>query len=155
VRGWLLPVGIGLALGLGAILVVLAVGAAESRSPADRSRALAAELRCPDCQGLSVADSPTRTAQEMRRQIDELIAGDATDDEVRSHFTSRYGEWILLAPSAPVLWLLPFVVVLGAAAALVMWLVGRGGRRADAARARSLSEEERRRLRDEVEALDA
>jgi cytochrome c-type biogenesis protein CcmH len=154
-RGWLLPVGIGLALGLGAILVVLAVSGAESRSPADRSRALAAELRCPDCQGLSVADSPTRTAQEMRRQIDGLVAGGATDDEVRAHFTSRYGEWILLAPSGPVLWLLPFVVVLGGAVSLAVWLGRRPGRAAAAPGASSLSEEERRRLRDEVEALDA
>jgi cytochrome c-type biogenesis protein CcmH len=154
VRRWLLPVGIGLALGLGAILVVLAVGAAESRSPAERSRALAVELRCPDCQGLSVADSPTRTAQEMRRQIDELIAGGAGDDDVRAHFTSRYGEWILLAPSAPLLWLLPFVVVVAGVAALVAWL-GRRSARADRARSSTLSDDERRRLRDEVEALDA
>jgi cytochrome c-type biogenesis protein CcmH len=153
-RGWLLPVGMGLALGLAAILVVLAIGGSASRSADERSRALAAELRCPDCQGLSVADSPTRTAQEMRRQIDELIAGGAGDDEVRAHFTSRYGEWILLAPSAPVLWLIPLVVVLAGVAALVAWL-GRRSIGASRARSGSLTDEERRRLRDEVEALDA
>ena len=66
--------------------------------------------------------SPTRTtasAREIRRQIDELVAAGATDEEVRAHFVDRYGEWILLAPSSPAVWVLPFVVpwraVMGAA----------------------------------------
>lgn len=151
-RGWTLPVAIGLALGLAAVVAVLAFSAASARTPAERAEALATELRCPDCQGLSVADSPTRSAQEIRRQIDELVAGGASDGEVRAHFTARYGEWIRLAPSAPALWLIPFVTLLAGVVALVAWL----GRRAPrAAEQVELTDEERRRLHDEAEALDA
>ena len=79
--------------------------------------ALAAELRCPDCQGLSVADSQTASAREIRRQVDELVACGATDDDVREHFVDRYGEWILLAPTSPAAWILPFAALaLGVAA---------------------------------------
>jgi cytochrome c-type biogenesis protein CcmH len=145
------PVGIGLALALVAVVVILALDGG-TRPPAQRADALAAELRCPDCQGLSVADSPTRSAQEIRRQIDELVAGGASDDEVRAHFTARYGEWIRLAPSSPALWMIPFVAVIAGAAVLAAWLRGRRG---GVEPAPPITAEERRRLHDEVEALDA
>jgi cytochrome c-type biogenesis protein CcmH len=148
---WLLPIGFGLLLALVALVVVGALGSAE-RTPGERADALAAELRCPDCQGLSVADSPTRSAQEIRRQIDDLVATGATDDEIRAHFTDRYGEWIRLAPSAPVLWLVPFAVVLAGAIGLFLWLRVRRSPETEARPA--ISDEERRRLRREMEALD-
>lgn len=151
-RSWTLPAAIGLALGLAAVVAVLAFGAASARSPAERVDALAAELRCPDCQGLSVADSPTRAAQEIRRQIDELVAGGASDDEVRAHFTARYGEWIRLAPSAPALWLVPFVAVLAGVVMLATRLLRRP---LPPAAQVELTDEQRRRLHDEVEAFDA
>jgi cytochrome c-type biogenesis protein CcmH len=148
---WLLPIGFGLLLALVALVVVGALGSAE-RTLGERADALASELRCPDCQGLSVADSPTRSAQEIRRQIDDLVATGATDDEIRAHFTDRYGEWIRLAPSAPVLWLVPFAVVLAGAIGLLLWLRARRSPETEARPA--ISDEERRRLRHEMEALD-
>jgi cytochrome c-type biogenesis protein CcmH len=136
-----------------ALVAILAFGARAEPSVAERADALAAELRCPDCQGLSVADSPTSSAREIRRQIDELIAGGATDDEVRAHFVARYGEWIRLAPSAAVLWALPFVVLVIGVVVLLTWLRARRGSVEPAPPA--VGEEERRRLHEEAEALDA
>lgn len=141
----------------GALLAVLAIGAIfvlqpAAASPAERTDALAHELRCPDCQGLSVADSHTRAAVEIRRQISELVAEGASDAEVRDHFVARYGEWILLAPSGPAYWILPFAVIAVGAAVLVAWLARRAPRMAVETRP---SAEERRRLHEEAEALDA
>ena len=146
-------IAIGALLALLAAWAVLAVRPAADPTPAERSETLARELRCPDCQGLSVADSPTRSAQEIRRQIEQLVEGGATAGEVRAHFVARYGEWILLAPSAPFAWLVPFAVLLAAAAGLVVWLVRRDP--APSAPATVLSDDERRRLHEEAEALDA
>lgn len=151
-RSWTLPAGVGLALALAAVIAVLALGVA-TPTPAERVEALAAELRCPDCQGLSVADSPTRSAREIRRQIDELVTGGATDEEVRAHFTARYGEWIRLAPSSPALWVVPFVAVAAGVAALAAWIARQPRDRA--ATSSEVSDEERRRVHDEAEALDA
>jgi cytochrome c-type biogenesis protein CcmH len=151
-RSWAWPAGIGLSFALVAAVAVLAFGATGTRTDAKRVDALAAELRCPDCQGLSVADSPTRSAQEMRRQIDELVAGGASDAEVRRHFTARYGEWIRLAPSAPAVWVIPFVAVIAGAVALFAWLSRRRGRVEPGT---PIDADERRRLHDEAEALDA
>lgn len=146
------------AVALGGLLALLAVGLVLALRPgvepsaAERADALARELRCPDCQGLSVADSPTRSAQEIRRQISSLVAGGAGDEEVRGHFVARYGEWILLAPSSPAYWVIPFAVVAAAAAGLVAWLARRRPAVADSV---VISDEQRRSLHDEVEALDA
>ena len=148
---WLPVIAAGCALALVAIVAIAPLAPQAPASAAERAEALAGELRCPDCQGLSVADSPTASAQEIRRQIDELIAGGATDDEVRAHFVARYGEWIRLAPSSTLAWVVPFAVLVLGTLLLVAWLRPRPV----GPEPPQLSDDERRRLRDEVEALDA
>jgi cytochrome c-type biogenesis protein CcmH len=146
------------AIAVGAVLALLAILAILWLAPvaatdADRADALAAELRCPDCQGLSVADSQTASAREIRRQVNELVASGATDDDVRAHFVDRYGEWILLAPTSPVAWLLPFAALALGVAVLAAWLV-RGRSPASPSNV-ALDDETRRRLHEEAETLDA
>ena len=152
-RRWLPVVALGLAIGVAGIAVALATAPTPAPTDAERAATLAAELRCPDCQGLSVADSPTGSAREIRRQIDELVAGGATDDEVRAHFVARYGEWIRLAPSSTALWLIPFVVLVAGLFLLGAWLVRRprGMATVDA----TISDAQRRAAHEEAEALDA
>lgn len=140
-------------LALVAIGVVLAVRPGPAPTATERADTLARELRCPDCQGLSVADSPTSSAREIRRQVDELLAGGATDQEVRDHFVARYGAWILLAPSSPLPWLIPIAVVLAGIAGMLAWLAR--GRSRGAPPRDDIAADERRRLHDEAEALDA
>ena len=148
------------AVALGGLLAVTALAAIFALQPraeptaAGRVDEISRGLRCPDCQGLSVADSPTASAQEIRRQVDELVAAGATNEEVRDHFAARYGQWILLAPSSPVVWVIPFAVVLAGASALGAWLVTRRRGLAPAS-VPLLTAEERRRVHEEAEALDA
>lgn len=146
-------VALGAVLALAALAFVFVLGPEGPEStPAERADALARELRCPDCQGLSVADSPTSSAREIRRQLAELVAGGASDQDVRDHFVDRYGDWILLAPSSPLPWILPLAMVSAATVAMVIWL-------ARQARCHivepAATPEERRIVRDEAEALDA
>jgi cytochrome c-type biogenesis protein CcmH len=145
-------VALGAAVALGALAVVVAVRPGAPPTLAERADALAAELRCPDCQGLSVADSPTAAAAEIRRQVEAMLADGAGDDEVRAHFTARYGEWILLAPTSPLVWALPFVAVIAGLAGLAAWVASR---REPLPPTMTLDDGERRRLHDEAEALDA
>ena len=151
-RRHLPAVALGALLALAALAVVLALRAGPEPTRAERADALAHELRCPDCQGLSVADSPTSSAREIRRQIEEMLAGGASDQAVRDHFVDRYGDWILLAPSRPLPWVVPIVAVIAAMLAMVAWL-SRRDRPPTAEPAPT--PEERRRLREEAEALDA
>ena len=77
--------------------------AAPTRSPADssleaRTRAVASQLRCPVCQGLSIEDSPSELSQQMRNVVREQLRAGQSPDDVKRYFVSKYGEWILLSP---------------------------------------------------------
>ncbi|OGL10200.1 MAG: hypothetical protein A3I17_00290 [Candidatus Rokubacteria bacterium RIFCSPLOWO2_02_FULL_72_37] len=82
----------------------------------DRVREIASGLRCPVCQNLSVGDSPSQLAQQMRAVIRaRLVAGDSRE-QIEAYFVSKYGEWILLSPRRRGLNLLLWVGPLAAAA---------------------------------------
>ena len=73
-------------------------------------------LRCPVCQGMSVADSPAEMAVNMKHQVRELLARGYTEEQILQYFELSYGEFVLLRPKSPVLWMLPVLaLVLGAA----------------------------------------
>lgn len=75
---------------------------------------VSAALRCPVCQGLSVADSPSESAQGMKSRVRELVVEGYTDDQIRDYFVARYGEWVLLSPplaTNQLFWLVPGLVV--------------------------------------------
>src|SRR3990172_3561564 len=83
----------------------------------EQAQLLAAELRCPVCQNLSVGDSPSEMANQMRELVREKLKNGESPEQIRAYFVSRYGEWILLAPKRQgfnwVAWLLPFGAILG------------------------------------------
>jgi cytochrome c-type biogenesis protein CcmH len=85
--------------------------------------AIAAQLRCVVCQNLSVADSPSEMARQMRDLIRERLAAGDRPEQVMAYFVQRYGEWVLLAPPARglnlLLWLAPFGAVVGGLAVVV------------------------------------
>lgn len=89
-----------------------------------RTSAVAAQLRCPVCQGLSIQDSPSDLAQSMRSVVRDQLAEGKSPDEVKSYFVSKYGEWILLAPKARgfnvLAYALPVMVVLGGGVVIVL-----------------------------------
>jgi cytochrome c-type biogenesis protein CcmH len=66
---------------------------------------LAKSLRCPVCQGLSVADSPSESAVAMKGRIRELVEMGYSGEQITDYFVSRYGEWILLEPPMSTNWL--------------------------------------------------
>ena len=96
-------------------------------------RAMASGLRCVVCQNLSVADSPSEMAVQMRGIVREQLKAGKTPDEIRAYFVSKYGEWVLLAPTAQgfnlTVWVLPFAVLL-AGLGLAGWFLRRWSRRA-------------------------
>ena len=104
------------------------------RAPVDEDmvRAIAADLRCVVCQSLSVADSPSETANQMRGIIRERLAAGDTPEQVKAYFVDKYGLWILLAPPRQgfnlLVWIVPFAG-LGAGLVVLAVLVRRWTRR--------------------------
>lgn len=77
---------------------------------------VAGGIRCPVCQGLSVADSPAEMAVNMKAQVQELLARGYTEEQILNYFEKSYGQFVLLRPKSKVLWILPLVaLVLGVA----------------------------------------
>lgn len=97
---------------------------------------VASELRCVVCQGLSIQDSPSALAQEMRSLVREQLATGKSPDEVKEYFVAKYGEWVLLQPKARgfnlVVYLMPVALFLGGAA-FIFFTARRWTRQAPAA----------------------
>jgi cytochrome c-type biogenesis protein CcmH len=94
------------------------------QTAANRVRDLAAELRCPDCESQSVADSSTPTARAVRIDIRRRVAAGESDEQIRQAFVDRYGESILLKPDGGglglIVWGLPVAVLVLGAGGLVV-----------------------------------
>jgi len=119
------------------LLSATAAHAAATPDLDDRTREIATELRCVVCQNLSVADSPSDMAQQMRGIVREQLQAGKTPDQIKDFFVSKYGEWVLLKPRttgvSALLWILPYVVlVFGIIAAL--WFARRWSAKKVAAR---------------------
>lgn len=87
-----------------------------------RFHALAAELRCVQCQNQSLADSDAMIARDMRRQVLALMREGRDDGQIKAWLVERYGEFVLYRPrwhgAGLALWLLPGLVLLAGAAML-------------------------------------
>jgi len=63
-----------------------------------RANELGALLRCPVCQGLSVADSPSTMARNMRLEVREKLAAGYDREQILASFERSYGEFVRLRP---------------------------------------------------------
>jgi cytochrome c-type biogenesis protein CcmH len=81
-----------------------------------RYRALIREVRCPKCQNESIADSHAPVAADLRREIRELLANGATDQQVVDFLLARYGDFVLYRPRVDAttwaLWGAPFALLI-------------------------------------------
>ena len=100
-------------------------GAAHHR--AQRAAAIDARVRCPSCDGISVADSSASTAVAIRQAVAPRATPGQSDGQIDAFLVSRYGPGILLRPPAhgatAWVWVLPPVAVAVAAVAVgtVFW----------------------------------
>lgn len=77
----------------------------------DRARALGERLRCPVCQGESIAESPSDVARDMMNLVRSRIAEGRTDQQIIDELVGSYSATVLLDPpvagSTLWLWVLP------------------------------------------------
>lgn len=133
-------------------LIPSLVAAEEARPLADnpqveaRLKTLAVELRCLVCQNQTLADSHAPLAEDLRREVREMIAKDMSDKEIIDFLVQRYGDFVLYRPpwkaSTILLWLGPFLLLIAGATGLVFALRRRQKKLADV----TLSEEEHNRV---------
>lgn len=82
-----------------------------------RARGVFKEVRCLVCQNETIDDSHAPLAADLRRVVREQITAGRSDGQVKDFLIQRYGEFVLFkprfSPGNAILWLAPFVIVLG------------------------------------------
>jgi len=112
-----------IAVALLALAAALVFAARPHEATADeRIDQITTELRCPVCQGLSVKDSTSETARQMRDLVTQRVREGRSNAEIQAEFRAAYGDWILLSPPVAswsgLVWLVPIAAV-GAGLVLV------------------------------------
>lgn len=116
-------------------LISLCMGAVNSREavplaedPVVEARLvhISQELRCLVCQNESLVSSRAELAEDLRREVRDLIRAHKSDQEIKDFLVSRYGDFVLYRPEIKpltwVLWFGPFVVLLIAGIFLLAYL---------------------------------
>lgn len=81
-----------------------------------RYKHLTTELRCLVCQNQNLADSDAELAQDLRKEIYDMLQTGQTDDEIKTFMVDRYGDFVLYRPpmkgNTVALWMMPAVLLL-------------------------------------------
>jgi cytochrome c-type biogenesis protein CcmH len=119
-------------LALVAIAVaVLLIGTQRTSHPSlqERTMHVAAQVRCPVCEGQSAAESQAPASVQIRDQIQRELSAGESQGQILSGLVAAYGPGILEKPEATgaglVLWVLPVVAlaaaIAGVAVAFARW----------------------------------
>jgi cytochrome c-type biogenesis protein CcmH len=152
---------------LAAVLALAALGAearievhefADAQQEADYKQ-LIEELRCLVCQNQNLADSNAELAQDLRREVYEMLRQGKSREQIIDFMVARYGDFVLYRPpvksTTMLLWAGPFLFMAGGIAGLVV-LIRRNSRRAAPASELSAEDHEKaRRLLAESEKKDS
>lgn len=119
-----LPVAALLAVVVAALVIGGAGRSHPARSPAARAHDIAAVLRCPVCQGLSVADSPSPTAKAIYDDVRRRVDAGESDAAIKQYYVTHYSQWIMLQPETSgvgaLVWILPVTALLLGAGGLAL-----------------------------------
>ncbi len=82
----------------------------------DRSDRIGKQLRCPACEGESIAESPSSYAADMMAYVRELVDDGLSDQQVINRLMASYPDSQLIDPplraGTLLLWLLPAAALL-------------------------------------------
>lgn len=111
----------------------LAIAPRSFEDPAQQRQyeALLPELRCLVCQNETLGDSEAPLAEDLRREVAEMVRAGRSSADIKDFLVARYGDFVLYRPAVKpltyALWFGPFALLfLG----LGVWLIlSRRGRR--------------------------
>lgn len=90
-----------------------------------RYEELIEEIRCLVCQNQSLSDSNAELAQDLRKEVYEMIISGKDNDEITQFLVERYGDFVLYRPPLKsntwLLWFGPFLfLIIGTIFAIVI-----------------------------------
>ena len=91
----------------------------------DRVEQIGTRIKCPVCQGESIANSPSQMAEDMMDLVSERVSAGVPDEEIVDELLGSYTGAVLLDPPASgntlVLWLAPLAVLVLGMAVILWW----------------------------------
>lgn len=88
-----------------------------SKTLDQRTYEVASQLKCPICEGESVANSPSGLAQQMRGVIRQQLQEGRSEQQIIQYFEASYGPGIVWSPPwqgfSLLAWLVPIVLFIG------------------------------------------
>ncbi len=119
----------GLVVVVAIVLTIVLWPRSATPSTSARVESIASELRCPDCESQSIAQSSTPTARAARADIRRRIEAGQSDADIRQAYIDKFGESILWKPESGgigiLVWGLPVAALIlggaGLAFALARW----------------------------------
>ena len=90
-----------------------------------RYQTLIEEIRCLVCQNQSLADSNADLAQDLRKEIVDMIVSGKNDEQIIQFLVERYGDFVLYRPllkeNTWLLWFGPFLfLIIGLFSAIII-----------------------------------
>lgn len=135
--GWRWPSLSRLLAAVGLIALLASPGPVWADALDDQARAIARELQCPVCENVTVADSGSPLAEQMRGIIRQKLEAGESKEQILQYFVDRYGPGILARPQPSGLglgaWWMPAIGLLAGAGVLYLVLSRSRGSPADTA----------------------
>ena len=115
--------------------VVLVALVAGNPTEVDRIETLGSQIKCPVCQGESIANSPSQMARDMMALVEERVSQGRSDAEIIDEVLASYSGALLLDPPASgstlILWLAPAAALALGIGVIAWWkrhpVTGSGG----------------------------
>ncbi len=109
---------------MGVLTTVVVALVATAPDNSDRVERIGSQVKCPVCQGESIADSPAQMARDMMDLVREGVAAGLDDQQIIAELLSSYSGALLLDPPASgntlILWLAP-VAALAVGITVIVW----------------------------------
>ena len=114
---------------IGCVIVLMAVTllslVVTAPNDIDRVQAIGERIKCPVCQGESIANSPSQMARDMMALVTERVGDGQSDEAIIDDILSSYSGAVLLDPPASgatlVLWLAPLAAIVVGAVVIAWW----------------------------------
>ena len=86
-----------------------------STAQTEQFNGLLAQLRCLVCQNQNLADSQAGLAEDLRREVYDLVQKNQSNKDIINFLAQRYGDFVLYKPPVKqttwVLWFGPFLML--------------------------------------------
>jgi cytochrome c-type biogenesis protein CcmH len=96
----------------------------DSTEQEERFKQLTVELRCLVCQNQNLADSDAPLAQDLRKEIHDMLMAGQGDEEIKTFMVERYGDFVLYRPPVQgntlLLWAMPALFLFVGAIAVIV-----------------------------------